>query len=276
MDKKKHRHVFVIRILPRRSVDDHNEKYTGFLRIFFYDPTSRGTFLEFYDRYDLEEEKPFRIGNDEYLFSEFTDQDPDTGELFSQDYTHTKAYPLPSDKEYDPPEGIKLCAELNLKAYEKAFKAWNRFKDLYRNPPVSTRATGILNHYKRVVADCRQWYIENCPEYLPRLALDSTEASVNLPDKGRSDTVWIRKNKWPELRDRLYRDRKIHFETLLAAADDIPEGKPESLRDEDIFKSFCDYVNRLAREIQGKDSLVTAKVDHLKKCIVLSRKRKNK
>lgn len=276
MDKKKHRHIFVIRILPRRYVDDHNEKYTGFLRIFFYDPDSRETYLEFYDWDDILLSHPYRIGKDDYLFSEFTYQDPDTAEIITQDYTYTKKYPLPSDKEYDPPEGIKLCADLNLKAYKKAFEARKHFKALYSTPPVSTRATGILNHYKRVVADTRQWYIENCPEYLPRLALDSTEASVKLPDKGRSDTVWIRKNKWSELRDRLYRDRKIHFETLRSAADEIPEGKPESLRDEDIFKSFCDYVNRLAREIQGKDSLVTAKVDHIKNCIVLSRKRKKK
>lgn len=183
MDKKKHRHVWVLRILPRQYGDNHEGRYTGFLRIFYYDPTTRETFLEFHDIDDIESTDPYRIGKDDYLFSEFTHRDTHTGEAITQDYTLAKRYHLPPEKEYDPPEGIRLCAEINLDAYGNAFEAWNRYQDLSKIPPVSARAIGIMKHYERVVADCRQWYFESCPEYLPKISLESISTSAKMPDQ---------------------------------------------------------------------------------------------
>lgn len=276
MDRKKHRHVFMMRIEHRPGDEEHEEKYTAYYRKFFYDPDSHSAYLDFDDWCLPDKEDPFKVADNYYLFSPFSYQDPFTGEEIIQDHTHTKPYPMPSEKEYDPDEGIKLCAEINLAAYEKALNAWNHYKNLNRIPPVSSRATGIINYYERVVADCRQWYSENCPEFLPKQISASTDASAKLPDKSLKDTEWLRADKWPELRDRLYKESRIPLNILRDAANKIPGGKPPSLGDKTLYSSFIGYVNRKIEETDGPGSMRTAKVDWNEGAIILSRKRKNK
>lgn len=189
MDRKKHRHVFMMRIEHRPGDEKHEEKYTAYYRVFFYDPDSRSAYLDFDDWCLPDKEDPFKVADNYYLFSPFSYPDPFTNEEIIRRSTHTLEYALPSDKEYDRPEGIKLCAELNLDAYEKTFKAWNHYKELNRTLPAHPRAIGIMNHYERVVADCRQWYGENCPEFLPKLASAPTDASANRPKEASMDKL---------------------------------------------------------------------------------------
>ena len=277
MDNKTHLHVWALRILPRQNGGDHDGKYMGYVHKSFYDPESGETFLDFYERDDVDEEYPQSIEKDTYLYSQFTFRDPDTGEAITQDYTHTKEYLLPPRRKKVMREGIRECAEFNLKAYKIAFKSWIYYKDLFKDPPVSKRATGIIEFYESVVADSKQWYIENYRKYLPKLPGEILELpNPKMPDKGRRDTVWLRENKWSKLRDRLYKDRSIAFAILLDAATDIPRGRPKTLTDVAIYISFCNYVNRKIRTMTGADSNVSAKIDFDKKQIVLSRKGKRK
>ncbi len=277
MDNKTHLHVWVLRILSRQNGDGHDGKYIGYVHKCFHDPESGGTFLDFYERDDVDEENPQSIEKDTYLYSQFTFRDPDTYEAITQDYTHTKEYPLPPRRKKVMREGIKQCADFNLKAYKKAFKSWIYYKDLFKDPPVSKRATGIIEFYERVIADSKQWYIENYREYLPKLPGEILELpNPKMPDKGRQDTVWLRDNKWSKLRNRLYKDRSIAFAILLDAANEIQRGRPKTLTDITIYTSFRDYVNRKIRTMTGTDSNVSAKIDSGKKQIVLSRKGRRK
>ena len=57
-----------MRILPWRYGDDHDGDYTGYLRIFFYDPEARSTFLDFYEHNVTDPDAPYKIEDEDYLF----------------------------------------------------------------------------------------------------------------------------------------------------------------------------------------------------------------
>lgn len=153
-----------------------------FLTRFFYDPDSRKTYYDLGDPVDYVE-----VG-DGYLFAEITYERQDLHEVVSQNFTETRPYPLPKRKEYDPPLGLKLCAEYNADEYHKVSAKLLQLREKAKDQPIMNRLSDLLTFYDRILYDTERWFRENCRDYLeylePREAPDQS-----LPGKLDADKV---------------------------------------------------------------------------------------
>lgn len=182
METKKYRHFLVTRIRPRDEHDHHDEDYTAFLTRYFYDPDSRKTYYYLGDPVDY-----VPVGNG-HLFAEITYERQDLHEVVSQNFTETRPYPLPKGKEYDPPLGLKLCAESNADEYHKVSAKLLQLREKAKDQPIRNRLSDLLTFYDRILYDTERWFRENCRDYLeylePREAPDQS-----LPGKLDADKV---------------------------------------------------------------------------------------
>ncbi len=197
MREETYNYAFLMKIYEEPDDDSHEKAYWAYWRIIRYDPDSSMVYLKPHDasgRIDL---------GKKYLFCEFS-YTPDEGPgEYTVNYTNIKPYPLAErGEEYDPPDGIKLCAKYNATVYRKARNKWIQLEES-KQGPVSSRLSNLIAYHQRIVADCREWFRVSFPQYLSELSGKPHESEKTAYARFE-ELVRLAQNAGPQSDDELW------------------------------------------------------------------------